>query len=44
LERLLVNGMFDLEESLVTNTAEEYAMQHASAIRLYLLARVKDLE
>jgi hypothetical protein len=38
-----VDGTFDWEESLVTNTAEEYAMQHALAIRLCLLARVEDL-
>jgi hypothetical protein len=44
LERLLVEGTFDREESQVVNVAEEYAMQHSSAIGLRLLARVEDLE
>jgi hypothetical protein len=44
LERLLVDRTFYREELLVTNTAEGYTMQHASAIGLHLLARVEDLE
>jgi hypothetical protein len=44
LERLLVEGTFDREESQVVNVSEEYAMQHSSAIGLRLLARVEDLE
>jgi hypothetical protein len=44
LERLLVEGTFDREESSVTNMAEEYAMQHASAMGLRLLIRIEDLE
>jgi hypothetical protein len=44
LERLLVEGMFDREEASVVNVAEEYAMQHASAVGLRLLICVEELE
>jgi hypothetical protein len=44
LERLLVEGTFDQEETSVANVAEEYAMQHALAIGLCLLIRIEDLE
>jgi hypothetical protein len=39
-----VEGTFDWEETLVANVAEEYAMQHASAIGLHLLICIEDLE
>jgi hypothetical protein len=39
-----VEGIFDQEESQVVKIAEEYAMQHSSAIGLCLLARMQDLE
>jgi hypothetical protein len=44
LERLLVEGTFDREESQAVNTVEEFAMQHTFAIGLRLLARMEDLE
>jgi hypothetical protein len=44
LEWLLTDGSFNQEESQVVHTAEEYVMQHTSAIRLQLLACVEDLE
>jgi hypothetical protein len=39
-----VKGTFDREEASVANVAEEYAMQHASALGLCLLIRIEDLE
>jgi hypothetical protein len=39
-----VEGTFNHEEALVANVAEEYAMQHASAMGLRLLLRIEDLE
>jgi hypothetical protein len=44
LERLLVEGTFDREEALVAHVAEEYVMQHASAVGLHLLICVEELE
>jgi hypothetical protein len=44
LERLLVEGTFDREEASVAKVAEEYTMQHASAMGLRLLIRIEDLE
>jgi hypothetical protein len=44
LERLLVDRTFDQEDTHLPNTAEEFAMQHASAIEQRLLACIKDLE
>jgi hypothetical protein len=44
LERLLVEETFDREETSVANVAEEYVMQHASAVRLCLLIHIEDLE
>jgi hypothetical protein len=44
LERLLVEGTFDREETSVANMAEEYAMQHASTVGLCLLIHIEDLE
>jgi hypothetical protein len=39
-----VEGTFALEETSVANVAEEYAMQHASAVGLHLLICIEDLE
>jgi hypothetical protein len=36
-----VEGTFDQEEASVANVAEEYAMQHASAMGLHLLIHIK---
>jgi hypothetical protein len=44
LERLLIEGTFDWEETSVDNMAEEYAVQHVSAIGLCLLIHIEDVE
>jgi hypothetical protein len=44
LERLLIEGTFDWEEVSVANVAEEYVMQHVSAMGLCLLIHIEDLE
>jgi hypothetical protein len=44
LEHLLVDGIFDCDDPHTPNTAEEFAMQHTSAVGQQLLARIEMLE
>ena len=44
LERLMLEGTFDREESGLHSDAEEYALHHATAMCQRLLVRIEDLE
>ena len=44
LERLMIEGTFDREESGIRNDAEEYALHHATAMCQRLLVWIEDLE
>ena len=44
LERLMAEGTFDRRDPTVPHTAEEFAMQHASAMVNRVLMRVEHLE